>query len=62
MTERAFPQANLASERLPLRPFRSDDAVDVHAVWNDDAYLRFARLVVKNSSSLSKGTSWESRA
>ncbi|HEX6355363.1 GNAT family protein [Actinophytocola sp.] len=42
MTERAFPLATLASERLMLRPFRSDDAVDVHAVWNDEAYLRFA--------------------
>lgn len=42
MTERTFPQANFASERLLLRPFRPDDAVDVHAVWNDDAYLCFA--------------------
>lgn len=25
-----------------LRPFRVDDAADVHAVWNDATYLRFA--------------------
>lgn len=42
MTERSFPRTNLTSERLLLRPFRSDDAVDVHAVWNDETYLRFA--------------------
>lgn len=33
---------HVATERLVLRPFRVDDAEDVHAVWNDDAYLRFA--------------------
>ncbi|MBP2326662.1 RimJ/RimL family protein N-acetyltransferase [Kibdelosporangium banguiense] len=42
MTEREFPQVNLASERLLLRPFRAQDAADVHAVWQDEAYLRFA--------------------
>lgn len=35
-------RVSFASERLVMRPFRSDDAEDVHAVWNDDAYVRFA--------------------
>lgn len=42
MTESAFPKVTLASERLTLRPFRPADAADVHKVWNDEAYLRFA--------------------
>jgi RimJ/RimL family protein N-acetyltransferase len=37
-----FPRVTLTGERLVLRPFRAEDAADVHAVWNDDAYLRFA--------------------
>jgi RimJ/RimL family protein N-acetyltransferase len=42
LTVTEFPRANLAAGRLVLRPFRAEDATDVHAVWNDDAYLRFA--------------------
>ncbi|MPZ28099.1 MAG: GNAT family N-acetyltransferase [Micromonosporaceae bacterium] len=42
VTDGTFPPATLATERLTLRPFRADHAADVHAVWNDEAYLRFA--------------------
>lgn len=42
MTRRVFPQAVLPTERLVLRPFGAGDAADVHAVWNDEAYVRFA--------------------
>lgn len=42
VAERAFPPVTLTSERLVLRPFRVEDAADVHAVWNDETYLRFA--------------------
>jgi RimJ/RimL family protein N-acetyltransferase len=59
MTEREFPQTNLASERLTLRPFRSDDAVDVHAVWNDDAYLRFAPAALATAAAdLQRAVEW----
>jgi hypothetical protein len=37
-----FPRASLTSERLVLRPFETADADDVHAIWNDVEYLRFA--------------------
>jgi RimJ/RimL family protein N-acetyltransferase len=34
----------LVTERLVLRPFEAADAADVHAVWNEEAYLRFAPI------------------
>jgi [ribosomal protein S5]-alanine N-acetyltransferase len=37
-----FPRVTLSTDRLLLRPFTADDAPDVHTVWNDEAYLRFA--------------------
>lgn len=37
-----FPRASVSTERLVLRPFEPGDAADVHAVWHDPAYLRFA--------------------
>ena len=40
--DRAFPLVTLPTERLVLRPFERGDAADVHAVWCDQAYLRFA--------------------
>jgi ribosomal-protein-alanine N-acetyltransferase len=39
---RAFPRVTLPTERLVLRPFEAGDAADVHAVWSDEIYLRFA--------------------
>ena len=42
MTSRVFPRVVLSTSRLLLRPFQAEDARDVHAVWNDEAYLRFA--------------------
>jgi RimJ/RimL family protein N-acetyltransferase len=41
-SDRAFPLVTLPTERLVLRPFERGDAADVHAVWCDQAYLRFA--------------------
>lgn len=62
MTEHAFPQTHMASERLTLRPFRPDDAVDVHAVWNDDAYLRFAPAGLATAAAgLQQAVEWCSR-
>lgn len=40
--DRAFPRVTLPTERLILRPFAPGDAADVHAVWGDEVYLRFA--------------------
>jgi RimJ/RimL family protein N-acetyltransferase len=42
MAYRAFPRVTLGTERLVLRPFEAGDAADVHAVWSDEVYLRFA--------------------
>ena len=42
MTYRVFPRVTLPTGRLVLRPFEAGDAADVHAVWHDEAYLRFA--------------------
>ncbi|WP_433384837.1 GNAT family N-acetyltransferase [Actinoplanes sp. CA-142083] len=38
----AFPITTLETGRLRLRPFRPADAADVHAVWHDEDYLRYA--------------------
>lgn len=42
MADHVFPRISLSTERLELRPFEPGDAGDVHAVWNDETYLRFA--------------------
>lgn len=42
MADQVFPLVTLRTDRLLLRPFREADAPDVHAVWHDDEYLRFA--------------------
>ncbi len=42
MTDRSFPRATLTTERLALQPLEPADAPDVHTVWNDAGYLRFA--------------------
>jgi ribosomal-protein-alanine N-acetyltransferase len=42
VTSGSFPRTSLSTERLDLRPFETADAADVHAVWNDETYLRFA--------------------
>ena len=42
MADRVFPLVTLRTGRLLLRPFREADAPDVHAVWHDDEYLRYA--------------------
>ncbi len=39
--DQIFPRVSLLTDRLLLRPFESSDALDVHAAWNDEAYLRF---------------------
>jgi ribosomal-protein-alanine N-acetyltransferase len=59
---RAFPQVGFATERLVMRPFRSADAEDVHAVWNDDAYLRFAPTTSATATAdLRRAVEWCSR-
>ncbi|GAB3885058.1 GNAT family N-acetyltransferase [Kibdelosporangium lantanae] len=51
-----------ASERLVMRPFRADDAEDVHAVWNDEAYLRFAPATSTTAQAdLRQAVEWCSR-
>ena len=42
MADHRFPFATLETARLRLRPLRPADAPDVHAVWNEREYLRFA--------------------
>jgi [ribosomal protein S5]-alanine N-acetyltransferase len=42
VADHVFPRTSLSTERLELRPFEPGDAPDVHAVWNDETYLRFA--------------------
>ena len=42
MADHVFPLVTLRTGRLLLRPFREADAPDVHAVWHDDEYLRYA--------------------
>ena len=37
-----FPRAVLTSERLRPRPFEAADAADVHAVWQDERFVRTA--------------------
>ncbi|WP_433290904.1 GNAT family N-acetyltransferase [Actinoplanes sp. CA-030573] len=37
-----FPITTLRTARLTLRPFAEPDAPDVHTVWNDDDYVRWA--------------------
>jgi ribosomal-protein-alanine N-acetyltransferase len=37
-----FPAVTLSTARLVLRPYTRDDAAGVHALWNDEDYLRFA--------------------
>jgi ribosomal-protein-alanine N-acetyltransferase len=54
-----FPRANLSTRRLVLRPFEPDDAVGVHAVWNDDEYLRFAPVGLPTAqASLDQARYW----
>jgi RimJ/RimL family protein N-acetyltransferase len=40
--DHAIPRHRLVTKRLELRAFEPADAADVHAVWNDETYLRFA--------------------
>jgi ribosomal-protein-alanine N-acetyltransferase len=42
LSVRSFPRTTVRTGRLMLRPFEPDDATDVHAVWNEEVYLRFA--------------------
>lgn len=42
MIDRVFPRTTLSTSRLVLRAFEPDDAADVHAAWNDEAYVWFA--------------------
>lgn len=59
MTGRSFPRIVLTSRRLRLRPFQQRDAADVHAVWNDEAYLRFAPTGFLNAGAgLDRATEW----
>jgi ribosomal-protein-alanine N-acetyltransferase len=44
VSNEAFPRITLATERLLLRQFEAGDAADVHAVWNEKEYLRFAPI------------------
>jgi RimJ/RimL family protein N-acetyltransferase len=62
MTGRAFPQATLPTSRLVLRPFGPGDADGVHAVWNDETYLRFAPVRFRYAgASLDQAAEWCSR-
>jgi len=59
MTGQAFPRVTLSTERLALRPFERGDAGDVHAVWNDEAFLRFAPARFPHAAaSLPRATKW----
>jgi RimJ/RimL family protein N-acetyltransferase len=52
----------LSTERLILRPFGPGDAVDVHAVWSDEAYLRFAPVAFPDAGpDLGQAVEWCSR-
>jgi RimJ/RimL family protein N-acetyltransferase len=42
MVENVFPRVTVTSERLRLRPFEAADADDVHAVWQDERFIRTA--------------------
>ncbi|MDA0564478.1 GNAT family N-acetyltransferase [Streptomonospora sp. S1-112] len=49
----------MTSERLTLRPFRPEDAADVHAVWNDETYLRFAPVGLSTAGAdLPRAVEW----
>jgi ribosomal-protein-alanine N-acetyltransferase len=41
-SDSVFPAATLNTARLVLRPYAAGDADDVHAVWHDEEYVRFA--------------------
>ncbi len=57
--DRAFPRVTLATERLILRPFGPGDAADVHAVWGDEAYLRFAPAQLPHAGAgLDRAVEW----
>jgi ribosomal-protein-alanine N-acetyltransferase len=59
VTVRAFPRVNLSTPRLLLRPFEASDAEAVHAVWNDEAYLRFAPVRLSTAeASLEDAGQW----
>lgn len=59
MTSRAFPRATFSTERLLLRPFTPGDATEVHAVWNDDLYMRFVPADFSSAgSSLEHAVRW----
>lgn len=59
MTARVFPPTTLVTERLTLRPLRAEDAADVHAVWNDETYLRFAPVGLATAGAdLTRALDW----
>jgi ribosomal-protein-alanine N-acetyltransferase len=59
---RVFPRVTLATERLVLRPFERGDAADVHAVWSDEVYLRFAPAQLPHAGAgLDRAVEWCAR-
>jgi RimJ/RimL family protein N-acetyltransferase len=60
--DRVFPRVTLPTERLILRPFVPGDAADVHAVWTDEVYLRFAPAQFAHAgASLDRAVEWCAR-
>jgi RimJ/RimL family protein N-acetyltransferase len=39
-----FPSSELTTARLRLRPFRAEDAAEVHAVWHDERFVQTAPI------------------
>jgi [ribosomal protein S5]-alanine N-acetyltransferase len=59
MTDQVFPRVTLAAGRQVLRPFEASDAADVHVVWNDEEYLRFAPVGLRYANgSLEEAVEW----
>jgi len=60
--DRVFPWVTLPTERLVLRPFERGDAADVHAVWSEEVYLRFAPVQFPNAGAgLDRAVEWCAR-
>ena len=60
--DRVFPRVTLPTERLVLRPFERGDAADVHAVWSEEVYLRFAPAQFPNAGAgLDRAVEWCAR-
>jgi ribosomal-protein-alanine N-acetyltransferase len=55
----SFPLPVLESERLRLRQFEAGDAADVHAVWQDERFVRYAPVgYLYAHGDLSTATEW----